>query len=84
MAPRSLLCELSNGKRWIPNITIEQALDLPPYRKKRCPECYGRVRAHRPGDGAPARFEHFERHPGCSLGDCFDGNKRPHPGALNV
>lgn len=29
-----------------------------------------------------AHFEHFERHPGCSLGDCFDGNRRPHPGAL--
>jgi hypothetical protein len=29
-----------------------------------------------------AHFEHYERHPGCHLGDCFDGNPRPHRKAL--
>ena len=81
--PASLSCELWNGRHWV-SITIEQALELPSRRRKRCPECGGRVRAHKASDDGimAAHFEHFERHPGCSLGDSFDSNRRPHPEAL--
>jgi hypothetical protein len=49
----------------------------------RCPECRGRVRAHKSGTtGQGAHFEHREGHKGCSLGSSFDGTKRPHPNPL--
>ena len=34
------------------------------------------------GPGIASRFEHYERNPGCSSGDCFDGTRRRHPKAL--
>ena len=44
----------------------------------RCIECGGQVRAHATGkDGSTGHFEHAGRNQGCSLGDCFDGTKRP-------
>jgi hypothetical protein len=37
------------------------------------------VRAHSTGkNGEAAHFEHDEKHPGCSWGNYFDGNRRPH------
>lgn len=49
----------------------------------RCPECLGRVRLQQsidPEIGAHAK--HFARNPGCSLGDCFCGTRKPHPKAI--
>ncbi len=46
----------------------------------RCPECLGRVRL-RPASAdneTPGYGEHFSKNPGCSLGDCFTGQKRQH------
>jgi hypothetical protein len=64
-------------------VSIEAALKMQD-EKFRCPECFGRVRLHR-GTEDPetvTRGEHFKKHPGCSLGDCFDGKPRPHPAPL--
>jgi hypothetical protein len=75
-------CELKVFGGWQP-ITLDEVLSLHPSRIKRCPVCHGRVRAHKAADnGMVAHFEHYERHPGCHLGDCFDGNPRPHRKAL--
>ncbi len=51
----------------------------------RCPECLGRVRlrAASAEKGLPNRGEHYSKNPGCSLGDCFDGEKRLHIKPLN-
>lgn len=74
--------ELHANRTWNP-ISIAVALSMPRSRRMRCPECHGRVRAHREGTtGQRAHMEHYERHTGCSRGDCFDGNSRPHPRAL--
>lgn len=51
----------------------------------RCPECLGRVRlkyASVEKDTAD-RAEHYSKNVGCSLGDCFDGEKRQHPKPIN-
>ena len=70
--------ELWTRSSWV-SITIDEAVSLHKERRLRCPECYGRVRPHREGVNAmKAHFEHYEAHPGCSLGHCFDGNRRPH------
>lgn len=47
----------------------------------RCPECFGRVTLMSASEKPPmeAHGEHRARNRGCSLGDCFDGVKRPHP-----
>jgi hypothetical protein len=75
-------CDLKVREGWQP-ISLEEALRLPPTRIKRCPVCQGQVRAHKTGiDGTVAHFEHFKLHPGCYLGDAFDGNPRPHRKAL--
>lgn len=74
--------ELHANGSWHP-IDLELALKMPKSRRIRCPECHGRVRAHRLGkNGEVAHMEHLERNKGCSRGDCFDGNHRPHPRAL--
>lgn len=74
--------ELFANKRWN-MISVEHALSMPRSRVLRCPECQGRVRAHREGStGQRAHMEHYERHKGCSRGDCFDGTSRPHPRSL--
>ena len=76
------VCEVKIRGKW-EQIALDDALRLDSGRVKRCPECHGQVRAHKPGkDGMVAHFEHFERHPGCYLGDCFDGRRRPHRKAL--
>jgi hypothetical protein len=63
-------------------ISSSDALRLDRARIKRCPECHGQLRVHKPGPGIASRFEHYERNPGCSSGDCFDGTRRRHPKAL--
>ena len=74
-------CEVKLSGVWTP-IDHENAL-WRPYRDKRCPECHGRVIAIRAGsDGTVAHFEHWERHTGCRLGDCFDGKSTRHPKTL--
>jgi hypothetical protein len=51
----------------------------------RCPECLGRVRLRRSsveknvGDHA----EHYSKNTGCSLGNCFSGEKQLHVKPLN-
>jgi hypothetical protein len=75
-------CEVKVGGDW-KRLTLDQALELDPSRLKRCPECHGQVRLHKASiDGMVAHFEHYERNPGCSLGDCFDGNPKLHPWPL--
>jgi hypothetical protein len=51
----------------------------------RCPECLGRVRLRAASAEKETidRGEHFSKNQGCSLGDCFNGEKRPHPKPLN-
>lgn len=71
-------CEVKVRGEWVA-VTIEDALRLDRDRLKRCSECHGRVRAHARGqDGMRPHFEHFERHSGCSKGDCFSGEKSYH------
>lgn len=64
-------------------IPLSQALTLAKGREMRCQECHGQVRPFVTGkNGEVAHFEHAERNPGCSLGDCFDGSKRMHLKAM--
>ncbi len=51
----------------------------------RCPECLGRVRL-RPASvekGLAERGEHYSKNTGCSMGDAFDGQKKPHIKPIN-
>jgi hypothetical protein len=48
----------------------------------RCPECHGKAVPHAASPSQEAHGEHTQRNSGCSSGDCFDGNSRPHPNAL--
>jgi hypothetical protein len=51
----------------------------------RCPECLGRVRLRQasPEKELVEHAEHFSKNPGCSLGNCFSGEKSLHPKPLN-
>lgn len=74
----SNVCEVRLKGTWTP-IDLDAALRLAKSRVLRCIECQGRVRAHKEGvDGQKAHMEHEHRHKGCSRGDCFDGESRPH------
>ena len=78
-------CEVKVGKDWVV-ITIDKALELHPDRIKRCPECHGKVRAHKTSvDGMRAHFEHFDAHAGCSRsrGVRFSGRSTRHPKAIS-
>lgn len=50
----------------------------------RCPECLGKVKLMSASIEPPmaAHGEHFKRNKGCSLGDCFDGEKYMHTSPL--
>jgi hypothetical protein len=75
-------CELKAFGKW-EAIELSQALKMPRERLMRCPECWGRVRAHAAGkDGQVAHFEHYENNPGCSLGFNFNGTRRKHKKVL--
>jgi hypothetical protein len=67
----------SRGYAW-QTISAVDALKLAEPRL-RCPECKGAVGLFRKSqdEAMPDRAEHKKRNPGCSLGDCFDGKKRP-------
>jgi hypothetical protein len=47
----------------------------------RCPECLGKVRLRRaaPDSETGDYAEHYSKNPGCSLGNCFTGEKKQHP-----
>lgn len=63
--------------------TINEALSNDGALVKRCIVCHGSVRAHRQGrNGMRAHFEHFAGHPGCPLGNCYDGWPARHPQAI--
>lgn len=82
MEEESVACELFANRAWTP-ISLDHAMQMPRSRLLRCLECRGRVRAHRQGsDGQRAHLEHYERHTGCSRGDCFAGVSTLHPRAL--
>lgn len=72
-------CEVWIESNWTV-VTVEVALAYPTLTK-RCMECHGHIKLMRAGPkGKPrAHPEHHKRHSGCSLGDCFDGKKTPHP-----
>ena len=71
-------CELRLRGEWVP-IGLSEALRLHSSRDKRCPECHGKVRAHKEAEnGMRAHFEHFEAHEGCSLGPVFSGHRSRH------
>ena len=61
-------------------VSIQTARDYPELAR-RCSECHGQIKIMRAGHGGAPRShpEHYERHKGCSLGNCFDGERRPHP-----
>jgi hypothetical protein len=68
------------------SITIDEALGAYADYLKRCPECHGRVRAHRRAkNGMRAHFEHHRAHAGCSLsrGVPFSGHHSIHPEAIS-
>lgn len=76
-------CEVKRAGVWV-RISIQDALEMDSVQLKRCPECHGRVRAHKDGkDGPPqAHFEHFDAHAGCSKSVKFKGVKSAHPKAV--
>ncbi len=51
----------------------------------RCPECLGRVRlrAASAEKNTGPHAEHYSKNPGCSLGNCFNGEKQLHTKPLN-
>jgi hypothetical protein len=73
---------LGNAELWVLDqwilIDTDLGRKMAPGRRMRCPECHGAVRFHEGSSGVTAQFEHLEGNPGCSLGDCFDGTRRPH------
>jgi hypothetical protein len=79
--------DLNTGKRklqWIV-VPVDEALRLGDVIR-RCKECHGPIRLHNAGPGGVPRAhpEHQRRHPGCSLGDCFDGNTRLSPTPIEL
>jgi len=67
---------------WQP-ISVEDGLHLRD-ETFRCPECLGKVKLMSASKEPwmAAHGEHFQRNKGCSLGDCFDGEKRTHSSPL--
>lgn len=76
------VCEERINGRWSAR-TVAEVLAAAARGPIRCPECHGRVRAHKEGTtGQRAHFEHMRRHDGCSLKSTFNGRKTRHPDAL--
>jgi hypothetical protein len=61
-------------------MSVKQALQLQD-ETFRCPECLGKLRLYPASleKDTPGYARHLSKNTGCSLGDCFDGQKRPHP-----
>lgn len=76
-------CEIRARGQWL-RVDITYALKLGKNIEMRCPECHGRVRAHKLGTtGQRPHFEHRLTHTGCSLKrSTFSGHRSPHPDAL--
>jgi len=83
---RSTDCEVHDSPDEWSVISVPEAIDRREkriLRSIRCVECHGKVRAHKAGDWGGAHFEHIVGHKGCSLGNCYDGNRRLHPHAVS-
>ena len=76
---RSETCEIPRGAKLWREISVQDALPLKGRVKMRCPKCKGPVRPNESSAYGSAHFVHFHRHKGCSLGDCFAGQKSEHP-----
>jgi hypothetical protein len=64
--PKSTECEVRGSDGW-ERMAISDAL-LNRFLEMRCPECHGRVRAHKEGTtGQGAHFEHIKVHAGLQL-----------------
>lgn len=80
----------SNCEAWVngswKRISVATALSNPKVTVRRCLECKGPIRLHKQGRNGSTRphAEHRERFSGCSLGDCFDGNRRPNPNPVQA
>lgn len=73
--PKMTPCGIRRGGDW-QALTIAEALDD---RKgdMRCPECHGRVQAHKEGTtGQRAHFEHKRANVACSFSSSWDGKSR--------
>jgi len=85
--PKSTTCQIRFGNGEWEDVSVEDVLSR---RERgelnfsiRCDECHGQVRAHRAGAGG-AHFEHMQGNPGCTKGDCYDGEgSRLHPHAID-
>lgn len=77
-------CEIKIGGRWTV-VAIDDALQSYRDELKRCPECHGRVRAHKAGTtDQRAHFEHMNANPGCSTKpSTFNGHRARHPHAID-
>jgi hypothetical protein len=83
--PLNTHCEIRrirNGKPDWDLVPVEEALGLDRAEVKRCPECWGQVRAEAAGGNTPARYEHLEAHSGCSHSVNFNGTPCPHPNPI--
>ena len=78
---RNSHCEVRKGTGWEVK-SVEEALAIGGGVQMRCTECKGPVRPYKESDTSSAHFEHMSRHNGCSLGDCFSGQKTNHPDAI--
>jgi hypothetical protein len=77
-------CEIKIGGDWTV-VGIDDALRSYGDEIKRCPECHGRVRAHKAGTtDQRAHFEHMVANPGCTLkAGTFSGRRARHPHAID-
>jgi hypothetical protein len=85
MMPNNEDCEVwdaAQAQEWR-LVRVEDALLLGREVRKRCPECHGRVRAHKlANNGMRAHIEHVAKHSGCSRGSNFSGRPSIHPLAV--
>lgn len=75
-------CEILEQKTWV-EASIDEVLarrELGHTVSTRCPECHGRVRAHKSANnGMDAHFEHLQAHEGCFNSTTFNGRRTQHP-----
>ena len=62
---KSTACEINRGNVW-KEIDVTEAIEIRKGLLMRCPDCHGRVQAHRQGENAmQAHFEHRKGYEGC-------------------